>query len=78
MVQTNYDHWLPDEIEDDRRTQAEDLMRSLPMEDAITPLGLYIVLGSADVHNDGTIYTAIMNPRTGYIKAIGQNGIVST
>lgn len=59
IVQTNYDHWLPDPLDDFRRTTAERILNSTQM----TRENLFnLVLSTIPVLNKITIYTALMSP----------------
>ncbi|KAF4683687.1 hypothetical protein FOZ60_008764 [Perkinsus olseni] len=52
-VETNHDNWLPDPPTDPRRTRAEECIARHGQKD------------ERPVLNDGTIYTAVMSPRSG-------------
>lgn len=62
LVQTNYDHWLVDPINDPRRTTAEDILETFNSTQMTTNNIFDIVLSVIPVLNKITIYTAIMNP----------------
>ena len=62
LVQTNYDHWLDDPVQDLRRTTAEEILRTL-QPNQMTEDNLFdFVLSVIPVLHRKTIYTAIMNP----------------
>eukprot|EP00929_Paragymnodinium_shiwhaense_P037383 TRINITY_DN19929_c0_g1_i1.p1 TRINITY_DN19929_c0_g1~~TRINITY_DN19929_c0_g1_i1.p1 ORF type:complete len:420 (+),score=79.09 TRINITY_DN19929_c0_g1_i1:87-1346(+) len=65
LVQSNYDHWQPDNIDDPRRSEGERVMKQLGQQRAASLLGLYAALSDYPVHNPHTVYTALMNPSTG-------------
>jgi len=66
MVQTNYDHWLPDPPDDDRRTIAQNLIsqwnQSADCQDITIGANIFGVLSTYSVGNQDTLYTAIMSP----------------
>lgn len=61
VVQTNYDHWLPDPTSDPRRTVAHDALMLEGPEVRGTDLGLWMALGVFPVHNQGTYFTLLMS-----------------
>lgn len=65
LCQCNTDRWLPDDVEDPRRTAAETLLRRMKEEDGLSMTGLFAVVSSYPVHNPHTAYTAVMFPVTG-------------
>ncbi|CAK66645.1 unnamed protein product (macronuclear) [Paramecium tetraurelia] len=74
MVQTNYDHWHKDPKGDQRRTIAQNLLANLTST-MQNELGVYSVINTYPIHNEGTFYTAIMNVATGRFNYFGQEGI---
>lgn len=62
LVQTNFDHWEPDPEEDGRRTVAEDLLRNMGKE-FWNELGVFAVMDTYPIHNEGTFYTTITVPK---------------
>ncbi|CAF1162176.1 unnamed protein product [Rotaria sordida] len=62
LVQTNYDHWLDDPLQDLRRTTAENILQTFNLTQMTTNNIFNIVLSVIPVLNRITIYTAIMNP----------------
>lgn len=62
LVQTNYDHWLNDPIEDLRRTTAENILQTFNLTQMTNDNIFDNVLSVIPVLNRITIYTAIMNP----------------
>jgi N-acylethanolamine-hydrolysing acid amidase len=64
MVQTNYDRWLPDPMSDPRRTVAEQHLALIGPARAGTELGVWMVAGVYPVHNENTMYTALMSVDT--------------
>lgn len=64
LVQTNYDHWLPDV--DGRRTAAEKFLRALGQDLGSSSAGVLAVMATPPQGNDATLYTAIMCPVTNY------------
>lgn len=73
LVETNYDHWLPDSNDDDRRTVAENALRQLGQAGA-TIEGVLGVMTTAPVLNADTVFTAVMRPSTGEVLWLGQGG----
>jgi len=62
LVQTNYDHWLDDPLNDPRRTAAENILQTFNSTQITQDNIFDIVLSVIPVLNRITIYTAIMNP----------------
>jgi hypothetical protein len=62
LVQTNYDHWLDDPLNDPRRSTAEDVLQTFNSTQMTTNNLFDIVLSVIPVLNRNTVYTAIMNP----------------
>jgi hypothetical protein len=62
LVQTNYDHWLDDPLNDPRRTAAENILQTFNSTQITQDSIFDIVLSVIPVLNRITIYTAIMNP----------------
>ncbi len=60
LVETNYDHWLPDPLWDNRRTYA--IKAVLQMGQNFGPLDLMNALSYFPVMNNGTIMTSVMLP----------------
>ena len=60
MLETNYDHWDPPPSDDNRRDPA---MRAMNETGAanVGVSGLFDVLSTAPVLNDGTTYTVVMS-----------------
>ena len=69
VVETNYDHWQP--AGDDRRQTAINALKRIG-EQAIDLNGLFKVLSTPPVLNDGTTYTALMSASQGVIKAFAR------
>lgn len=68
-VQTNYPWWEPDPKSDPRRTVAEYVMQEQGRANLTLDL-MYNVLITPPVFNNMTIYTALMNPTTGYYNSM--------
>jgi acid ceramidase len=62
LVQTNYDHWEDDPLDDPRRTAAENILGTFNSTEMTMNNIFDIVLSVIPVLNEITIYTAIMNP----------------
>jgi len=58
LVVTNHDIWEADPPEDPRRTFAENLLANMGT-DLQNELGVYAVMDTYPVHNEGTFYTTI-------------------
>ncbi|CAD8146768.1 unnamed protein product [Paramecium pentaurelia] len=71
LVQTNYDHWLPDPQNDQRRTMAENLLAQLQIHQW-NEFGVFAVMETYPIHNEGTFYTIIMNAKYNRLIAFGQ------
>lgn len=69
LCQCNTDRWLPDDVEDPRRTAAETLLQRLREEEPPTMTGLFAVVSAYPVHNPHTAYTAVMSAATGEFHA---------
>ncbi|KAH9491918.1 Acid ceramidase [Bulinus truncatus] len=67
ILQTNYDHWNPPPIIDDRRTPAHKCMNQMGQKNVGFP-GLFNVLSTQPVLNKGTTYTALMKVSTGELE----------
>lgn len=61
VVQTNYDHWLPDPSTDARRTAATLNIQNNGQILVQTPTGMFAVMATPPVLNDETAYTVIMH-----------------
>ena len=59
-VQTNYDRWLPDPADDDRRTVAENTLSMMGRPRSGTELGVWMALSTFPVHNPTTMFTALL------------------
>ena len=62
LVQSNYDYWLDDPIDDPRRTTAENILGSMNSTQLTREAIFDPVLSVVPVLNQHTIYTAIMSP----------------
>lgn len=71
VLETNYDHWGPTSVHDDRRAAGERAVERLGREDVATPRGILSVLsdrrcnnsaGERAVLNSHTAYSAVMVP----------------
>lgn len=62
LVQTNYDHWLDDPLNDLRRTTAENILRTFNLTQMTLDDIFNITLSVIPVLNRRAVYTAIMNP----------------
>jgi hypothetical protein len=62
LVQTNYDHWLDDPLDDPRRITAENILETFNSTQMTVENIFSIVLSVIPVLNTNTIYTAMMNP----------------
>ena len=60
LVETNYDHWTTPPTQDDRRDPAVKSLEAMGRKN-FTSQGLFGVLSTPPVLNDGTIYTTIMS-----------------
>ncbi|CAK57400.1 unnamed protein product (macronuclear) [Paramecium tetraurelia] len=74
LVQTNYDHWEVDPEEDPRRTVAEDLLQKMKIN-LKNEFGIYAVMNTFPVHNEGTFVTVIMNTKYNRFTTLGQEAI---
>jgi len=72
LVETNYDHWLPPFVLDDRRTPANKCMREMTQQNTGFA-GLFDVLSSKPVLNKLTTYTALMQVSTGSLETYLQD-----
>jgi N-acylethanolamine-hydrolysing acid amidase len=72
LVETNYDHWLPDPKDDDRRTVAERTLRTLG-QGAASFGGVLQVMVTDPVLNEDTVVTSVFQPATGAARWIGQD-----
>ena len=68
LCQCNTDRWLPDDVQDPRRTAAETLLQRLGRREA-SNMGLFAVVSAYPVHNPHTAYTAVMSATTGELHA---------
>jgi len=71
MVQTNWDHWLPDPIFDRRRVPAEACMDSLS-KDHISFPKFFQVLAAKPTRNKMTCHTAMFSARDGKMESYQQ------
>lgn len=71
-VETNYDHWRPVEHGDDRRSPANRRMNATTYE-AVTADYMWDVLSDFPNLNSETVYTALMLPKAGSIRAVSRN-----
>lgn len=62
LVQTNYDHWLDDPLDDLRRTTAENILRTFSLSQMTIDNIFNVTLSVIPILNRYTVYTAIMNP----------------
>jgi len=69
VLETNYDHWDPAPIVDDRRTAAEDCMDNYVTATGVTKEAIYNVLHASPNRNRLTTYTALMDCVDGTIEA---------
>jgi hypothetical protein len=67
LVQTNYDHWLPDDPSDPRRTVGEGMLAQFGQNVGASAVGLMMAAGTWPVHNPHTAYTALMNAKTALV-----------
>ncbi|CAD8083682.1 unnamed protein product [Paramecium primaurelia] len=74
LVQTNYDHWLPDPEDDPRRTAAENLLQKMK-NNLKNEFGVYAIMNTYPVHNEGTFLTVIMNAKYNRFITLGQESI---
>ncbi|CAD8048714.1 unnamed protein product [Paramecium primaurelia] len=77
LVQTNYDHWLPDPQNDQRRTIVENLLAQLQINQW-NEFGVFAVMETYPIHNEGTFYTIIMNAKYNRLIAFGQPNMTQT
>lgn len=66
LVQTNYDHWKTPPFYDDRRSPANHCLTAAGVQ-AASPRLLYNVLSTRPVLNKATVYTALMDVRSGQV-----------
>jgi beta subunit of N-acylethanolamine-hydrolyzing acid amidase/Linear amide C-N hydrolases, choloylglycine hydrolase family len=65
IVQTNYDHWLPQPAHDDRYSPAtENIVKK--GQESIDEKALLELLSTPPSFNFQTLYTTVLNPGTGY------------
>ena len=76
LVQTNYDHWLPDPPNDPRRTVAEAALTALGPNLAGSPVGVSLALSTYPVHNPNTFYSALMSVEEGLVLGIKRQRMV--
>lgn len=62
LVQTNYDHFLPDPADDPRRSVAEAVLFAQPQAAAATGPGVLSALWTPPVLNSETLYSVLMTP----------------
>jgi acid ceramidase len=67
LAETNYDHWKPPLFIDDRITPANNCMKKLGQK-SLSFDGLFNVLSSKPVLNKLTVYTALMELKTGRVE----------
>ncbi|KAK7789990.1 hypothetical protein R5R35_009202 [Gryllus longicercus] len=67
LVQTNYDHWEQPPFYDNRRMPAQTCLKYYGQKQLVS--GLYNVLSTRPVLNKLTIYTALLDIKTGSIKS---------
>ena len=65
IVQTNYDHWLPQPGNDDRYHPAIERIEEAGQEN-LNEENLFKIMSLEPTNNKKTVYSAIMNPGTGY------------
>ncbi|XP_063873355.1 LOW QUALITY PROTEIN: acid ceramidase-like [Scylla paramamosain] len=66
LVQTNYDHWKTPPFFDDRRSPANHCLTAAGVQRA-SPALLYNVLSTRPVLNKATVYSALMDVRSGQV-----------
>lgn len=69
LLQTNYDHWLPDPVHDARRTYGDNHMNQLGQPLGASLDGIFDVLSTWPVMNNNTCQTVMMQPSSGYFRA---------
>jgi len=72
LLQTNYDHWLPDPPRDARRTYGDTFMNTIGQATGSTIDGIFSVLSTWPVMNNHTCQTVMMQPATGYMRSYGR------
>ena len=76
LVQTNNEHWAPPPYdEDDRQVLGENLLSTFDWDVITTPLGLFGIMDTYDIHNEDTMYTAIMNAGQKFILGFGMEDV---
>lgn len=66
VLQTNYDHWKPPLVIDDRRTPGTECMNEMTQKN-VGVKGLFNVLSTIPVLNKLTTYTVIMQVNSGEV-----------
>lgn len=69
LLQTNYDHWLPDPVHDARRTYGDNHMNAIGQRLGASLDGIFDVLSTWPVMNNNTCQSVMMQPSTGYFRA---------
>jgi hypothetical protein len=69
VLETNYDHWDPAPIVDDRRTAALDCMDHVVTAQGVSKESIYNVLHASPNRNRLTTYTALMDCAEGTLEA---------
>jgi hypothetical protein len=72
LVQTNYDHWLPDPKDDPRRVTGEKLLHDAGQAVATTLAGMMQVMNTYPIRNEGTVFSAALQPASGASVWVGQ------
>eukprot|EP00019_Armaparvus_languidus_P006747 CAMPEP_0168594498 /NCGR_PEP_ID=MMETSP0420-20121227/8932_1 /TAXON_ID=498008 /ORGANISM="Pessonella sp." /LENGTH=171 /DNA_ID=CAMNT_0008630825 /DNA_START=604 /DNA_END=1115 /DNA_ORIENTATION=+ len=65
LVQTNYDRWQPDPLDDPRRTAAELLIERMGQSLIASSSGVLLPLTITPVSNEDTVYTTLANVSNG-------------
>ncbi|XP_065884500.1 acid ceramidase-like [Dysidea avara] len=68
LLETNYDHWKPAPVIDDRRTPGINCMNHMGQQE-LSLAGLFNVLSTRPVLNKLTTYTALMQVDEGYLES---------
>lgn len=67
LAETNYDHWKPPLFIDDRITPCNNCMKKMGQE-SMSFQGLFNVLSSKPVLNKLTVYTSLIEVKTGRVE----------